>query len=281
MRKFWGVIIVFVLLVCAGCRNNSPSSPAYVKNGREALIIVVENNDSLAPIDQTIFNLYQDELLRIFSETFGVPEEDMQGMPLSEVIEEYGEAWMVRELETAATPYYTKIATLTDSTATSQHVLDMLKSLAGEGFIIDMIFVLHGSTTSVWFTDSVVDIADFTGRIASEHIPVRALYQTCCYGSFMIDEWKQTGIIAVNGAKGINSLSLFSPIYFLQKWTTGMAFKDAVESAYQDEITKLRSYKTDIPLIELILTDQVLDESSHMFGGQNSSLLWQDFSFYN
>jgi hypothetical protein len=279
VKKSWNIIVVLVLFVCAGCHDNSPSSPsAYVKNGREALIIVVENNNSLTPITQTAFELYKDKLLRIFSETFGVPEEDMQGMPLSEIIDEYGEAWMVRELEAAATPYYTKVVTLTDSTATSQNVLDTIKTLATEGFILDIMFVLHGSRSRVWFADSTVNIANFTEDIASEHVSVRALYQTCCYGSFMIDEWEQIGIIAVNGAKGLNSLSMFSPIYFLQKWTSGMTFKNAVESAYQDEITKLKSYNTEIPVIDFILTDQVLDESSHTFGGQNSSLLWREFA---
>lgn len=279
MRQLGILLWVLALTVCVGCHDNGPSSPlVYVKNGREALLIVVENNNSLAPVNQAIFNLYREELLRIFAETFGVPEEDMQNMTLSEIVEEYGEAWMVRELEAAAIPYYTRIVTFTDSTATSQNILDTLKTLAAKGFLVDLVFVLHGNPTSVWFTDSVVNIADFTGHIAAEYIPIRALYQTCCYGSFMIDEWEQVGIIAVNGTKGVNNLSLFSPIYFLQKWTSGMTFKDAVESAYHDEITKLRSYNTEIPLIEFMLTSQVLDESSHLFGGQNSSLLWKDFS---
>jgi hypothetical protein len=197
MRQFCILLWVFALAGCVGCHDNSPSSPSvYVKNGQEALLIVVENNNSLAPVDQAIFNLYREEFLGIFAETFDVPEGDMQDMTLSEIVEEYGEAWMVRELGTAATPYYTRIVTFTDSTATSQNILDTLKTLAGEGFLIDLMFVLHGNPTSVWFADSVVNIADFTGRIAAEHIPARSLYQTCCYGSFMIDEWEQVGIIA-------------------------------------------------------------------------------------
>jgi len=145
--------------------------------------------------------------------------------------------------------------------------------------VIDIIFVLHGNINRVCFARACENIETVTASIASRNISVRALYQTCCYGSSTIDDWEQIGIVAVSGAKGLNKFGSFSPIYFLQHWTGGMTFEEAVEAAFYDEIATLRSYETRVP-VGALLTDEVLDQSAQLVGGQNSSLTWQDFSSF-
>jgi hypothetical protein len=282
MKKFCVIGFSLVMLLCAGCSDDNPSSP-YTKSGREALVIVVEDNKFFATSqeEEEMFAPYRDQWVSILADVFEIDVHDMDGMTLVEVIDVYGEDWMITELEKTATPYYSKIVALTDDTATSRNILDTLQSLSNEGFVIDMIFGLHGHVNRVCFAGDCESIQGITTQIASNNIPIRALYQTCCYGSSTIDNWERIGIIAVSGAKGSNRFGAFSPIYFLQHWTRGMTFEAAVEAAFHDEHKKLKSYQAQSPLVEVFLTENDLDASTQRVGGQNTSLLWQDFSSFH
>ena len=93
----------------------------------------------------------------------------------------------------------------------------------------------------------------------------------------MIDEWEDIDVIAVNGAKALNSFVIFSPIYFLELWVNGSTFKDAVQTAYNMEIDKLKSYRSAIPITQFLITDKIKKDSQQSIGGLDKYLLWMNY----
>jgi prolipoprotein diacylglyceryltransferase len=68
---------------------------------------------------------------------------------------------------------------------------------------------------------------------------------------------------------------MFSPIYFLNNWTGGMTYHDAVLAAFNGEIEKLKSYQSILPIITSLLTPDVIAGSTQEFGGTDSLWLWK------
>ena len=165
---------------------------------------------------------------------------------------------------------------MSDSIAAYSNVSDSLAFLSQNGYMTDIIFNLHGDFDRVVFYDSTQLIEDITREFRVAEIKIRALYQTCCYGSYMIDDWENMGVQAVSGAIGLNSFAIFSPIFFLDYWTTGLNFEDAVESAYNAEINKLLSYNSMLPIIEYLISDEILNESRQSVGGTRQNCVWID-----
>jgi len=275
----WGVVVFFFFL---NCHKKNPVSNSveinYTTDGRPALLLVMENNNWLGGgIIETGFEMYRDKVLPIFSELFDVPVEDMQNLTLVEIVDIYGEAWQINEILAIAIPNYENVIVLTDRFARSTLVLDTLAFLCDEGYDIDLMFNMHGDSESIWFADGLVDIQEFTQTMQNENIFIRALYQTMCYGSDMIDEWEDIDIITVNGAKANNSFVIFSPIYFMELWVNGATFKDAVQTAYEMEIEKLESYQSTIPISQFLVTSQIKKNSVQKLGGLDKNLLWVNY----
>ena len=183
----------------------------------------------------------------------------------------------------AAQPFYTKIVALTDEVATGNAVIDSLTTMCTSGYTVDMIFNLHGGLNffsgeaSILFADGSYNLNAFIGSIKSRSACPRALYQTCCYGSSMIEAWERLGITAVNGASDANSLVMFSPIYFLQNWTGAMTFSQAVQTAFNQEYTKIESYSKILEEITMLLDEELLAGSIQETGGTDTMLLWRNF----
>ncbi len=283
IKAFRNPAVSLVALVLWNCGNNyNPSSVDYAKTGKEALVIVVENNDLLDSMLSLGYAIFRDQLNSIFADVFEVDETEIpDSATLEEVIDRFGEDWQIRELTGAARPYYSRTVRLTDSGATEKALLDSLSSLQNGGFVIDMIFNLHGGydlwtgRSSVLFADGSRDVSAFTDSLKNRSVSIRALYQTCCYGSFMIPDWERAGITAVNGALDVNSFSIFSPVIFLESWTAGMTFDGAVHAAYDGEIARLSSYRSKLEEIDLLLTSDVLASSTQNTGGSDSLLMWK------
>lgn len=274
--------LVFAFL--SGCGKENPVSPPYTKTGQEALLIVVENNNLLDSLMSTGYTLFQTEMRTIFADVFEMSPDDIpDNLSLDEVIDQYGEDWQIGELIETAQPFYTKIVSLTDDDATGKAVLDSLTMLCRSGYTVDMIFNLHGGwnlfsgETSILFADSSYNLDAFTDSIKSRSACPRALYQTCCYGSFMIEAWERLGITAVNGASDANSLVMFSPIYFLQNWTGAMTFSQAVQTAFNQEYRKIESYSKVLEEITMLLDEELLAGSIQETGGTDTMLLWRNF----
>jgi hypothetical protein len=151
---------------------------------------------------------------------------------------------------------------------------DSLLSLGGK-FTIDLILNIHGSQGSVRFSDKQVSIGELTGMIQKNSIKVRAVYQTCCYGKYMMESWNRIGVDAVNGAEGDNILTTFSSCFFIKEWTSGKTFSEAVYAAYFSEIEKLKTYDAILPISSYLLTPANLYNSIQSVGGINTALLWK------
>jgi len=284
MRKNVFTILTAALIVFFfGCSKENPVSTPYTKTGREALLIVIENNNSLDSLMSFGYTYFHSEIKTILADVFKISPDDIpDDLSLEEVIDQFGEDWQINELIETAKPFYSKIVSLTDNGATAIAVLDSLTMLYRNGYTVDMIFNLHGGLeifgggTSIWFADQSFDLDDFVDSIISRSVCPRSLYQTCCYGSYMIETWERAGITAVNGANDLNTFAMFSPIYFLRNWTEGgMSFSQAVQTAFDQEYNKINSYSMVLEEISLLLSEDVLEESRQEIGGKDTLLLWR------
>jgi hypothetical protein len=264
------VVCCLMLLFFMGCPLGTK------KDGKEkVLVIVIENNDSLGQTLEDAFNAFTDECLEIFADILGIDAADMVGMDLVEIVDTYFEDWQIAELTASAENHYDHIVSFTDEQATGVNFLNSLRSYDPEKYLIDVIFNLHGSQTgNISFFDASYAAADITDTMIAEGLRIRALYQTCCHGSTMIDEWENSGIIAVNGANSTNSLVIFSPLYFLENWIDGDKYQTAVALATEQEIAKILSYTDILPFINLLFTEGLLNNSTQQVGGSNPQLLF-------
>lgn len=274
------ILIALTALWLCACseETGNPVLPAYRDNAKTALVILVENNDGLiGGIYETAFNNYHNETLKIFSELFDVPFDTIEKMTLNDIIENYGEDWQINSIREAGKDYYDTIIAYRNEQCTEMNFKNTLLSLSEQDYVIDMVFCLHGSKSTFSLYDKSCSVAEFTGYLKKNNIRIRALYQTCCYGSYVIGEWQKFGIHALNGSAGLNSITMFSPAYFVEEWTKGNTFEKSVYTAYNKEIETVKSYNKYIPVIEYILTGENLLESRQSIGGINPGLLWKNF----
>jgi len=281
-KSFSMLAMALVAALFYGCNKENPVSPSNTKTGKEALLIVIENNNSIDPLMSSGYTYFQTEIKTILADVFQIRPQDIpDNLSLDEVIDQFGEDWQIDELTKTAQPFYSKIISLTDDAATEIAVLDSLTILCRSGYTVDMIFNLHGGLNifnggaSVWFADQFYNLNAFVDSIISRSVCPRALYQTCCYGSYMIETWERAGIYAVNGANEQNTFSMFSPIYFLRNWTEGMSFSQAVQAAFDQEYKKIESYSNVLEEITQLLSEEALEGSRQEIGGKDTLLLWK------
>ena len=268
----WNVALVFMLLIITGCTEDSSpvASNKYTDEGKSALIIIVENNDGLLNSDSELyFQMYKFEMLSIFTEIFKVPIAKMIGMNLNQIIENFGETWQINHIKESAVQYYDTIITMRNETATLENFNNYLTSFSNSGYTIDLVFCLHGNEDIVAFYEDDLYIQQFANYIKSNKINLRMLYQTCCYAGQALSKWESSGICAVNGAVGLNNITLFSPGYFMEEWVNGTAFDDAVSNSFQRDIDKIGSYNDRIPSKQYILTQENINNSIQKVAGSN------------
>lgn len=273
-------IFLTICFVVFSCKDNT-SNPInektlYQDSGKKALVIIVENKDLIAFSDDNMFKSYKSIILPVLSDLFGVPADSIKNLTLTEIVEKYGEPWQLNQIADASQNYYNKIIKLSDETATTTCFLDSLKMLNSEGYTIDVVLNLHGSQTSLVFTDTDIDLGSLTQKIHSNGIEIRALYQTACYGKYGLNFWNNIGLYGVNGADGLNKITMFSAAYFIQEWTSGKTYEDAVYSAYNMEIQKLRTYNNILPVDVYFLTQETLINSQQRISGRDPKILWRN-----
>jgi hypothetical protein len=101
--------------------------------------------------------------------------------------------------------------------------------------------------------------------LAQKDLNIGFIYQTLCYGASLIDDWEVIGAENVNGAKGLNTYVLLSPIKFMKNIEEGESFRYSVEQARSYEISTYKLVKKMFPSIEMYLTDEVKEQSSMEF----------------
>ena len=274
------ILLLFLVLGLSFMACTKESSPVsnqliqYTNSGKKALVVIVENSDIIGFSDQNMYNMYKSSIVPVLASIFGVPGSALYKLSLLQIIKQYGEPWQIKQICDSAKYHYDKIVVLNHTSATLQCLKDSLLDLNGK-YCIDLILNIHGSQYSVQFSDREVLIGELTGTIKDNGIKIRTVYQTCCYGKFMIGSWNNIGVYAVNGAEGNNVITLFSSSYFVKEWTSGKKFDDAVYSAFNDEIAKLKTFNSQLPIDTYLLTAENLNNSLQSVGGFDYSILWK------
>ena len=274
IQQRWFMCFVTLALASTGCGRDDPGPVAPPATQPEAAFIaVVENNDILSPELVAWYPMVKPVVDSVFSGVFGVPLDSLRPKTLNQIIEMYGEPWIIGKIERAARGHYRTITILTDATASSDRFLEALRQAKDAGRTLDVLFSLHASPTYVCFNGMDVPVDSLTGRIRSLGVKIRALYQTVCYGSSHLPSWNTTGIAAVCGARNENSLNLFAPAGFVEQWTSGKSFRDAVTACAQIEIDSLKKYDAIYGLGGMLLpTETQLYDSQQMVSGLNPDI---------
>lgn len=264
---------IFTLFSSCGEKENSLSDQNENSYGL-ALIIVVENNDGLlSSTNETYFQIYKSQVLSILSEIFQVPISAIENLSLNEIVEQFGEDWQINQIRNLAIDKYDQIFDLKNEKATSNNLKQILLSLHIQNYTVDMIFCLHGNEKTFYMYNNEKDyIQDFANFIKNNKINLRVLYQTCCFAGKALDKWEISGVAGVNGATGINYITLFSPGYFLKEWIKGQTFQEAVQIAFSRDLEKLASYDDRIPVKKYLLTQDAINNSLQLVGGKNPKI---------
>ena len=273
--RFFAIVAVSAL-VFANCERDDAQPVAPVTaSAPAALIVVVESNDILPSNLVLYYSMFKSTADPVLAAVFGVPVDSLRPRTLSEIVELYGEDWVIGKIDRAARGKYKSVIILTDEAATRERFLEALGRAKSDGLSIDVLLDLHASTSILCFNGSDVSIDALTSDIKSQNIKIRALYQTVCYGSYHLPSWDKTGIAAVCGTRDVNSLSLFTPASFVDCWTSGMTFRNAVTSCTQREVDSLQKYDTMYGLAGLMMpSEQELYDSQQVFSGVNQVIVF-------
>lgn len=161
--------------------------------------------------------------------------------------------------EAQLSPLYGKVVIFDSSRgkvpATVDAVFGTLRDLATTYETVDLIIHCHGQDGALWFEDGGfrvsdfataiiqggrVDVTDENGRVtqhtfypypAAARTHLRAVLETACYGSSHKGEWRRAGFVAAAGAIAIHADSWISFPTFLNWWSAGFSFGDAVAAA--------------------------------------------------
>ena len=177
---------------------------------------------------------------------FDVSRSDLAGLSLEEIVVDYGEPFLAEKYKSAATGYE-EVFVLKGEKATYENFLEKVKKVNSKEGRMDLLINIHGSEDSYLFYDDSADDSLRTGKsIRKEDIRndlsdknIGYVYQTSCWGSKDMEVWLDIGAEVVNGAQARNDFVILSPIKFLEEWSSGKSFKEAVESGYEHEKRQL------------------------------------------
>lgn len=275
-------ISILILVSCSKKVLEPVDNEEYSLEGNPAIVLVVENSDIVnSQIEYLAFNSYRAETLKIFSEIFEVSVMDLVNKELTEIIDEYGEPWQINNITKISEEYYEKIIVLNNESARANILIDSLNYLNDLNYTIDLIFCLHGSSENIVFSDNSVKIKEFTTLLKDNNIKLRLLYQTNCKSAQAIDNWAITGAKAYNGTYEDNFLTIFSPQYFLKNWISGLNYRESVLNAFEMEVETLKNYKTDIPILELLLSGNYLAGSEQLIFGEDIKITKDNYIQFN
>jgi hypothetical protein len=273
-------IVLFALILFAfSCsEKDNPVTNNYSSTGKSALLVFVENNDGLINSDSEIaFQFNKPQMLEIFSDLYGINVSQMDGMNLNDIIENFGEDWQINHIKDFAIGHYDTILTFKNNSASLKNLYENLNYFNDNQFNIDMVFCLHGNKEIVAFYDDELNIDEFSNYIKSNNIKLRMLYQTCCYAGSAMSSWEKSGIPAINGAIGLNNITIFSPGFFMEEWVKGLSFENAVNNAFQRDILMIHTYNNLVPVDEYILNQQNLFNSKQIIGGSDTKIKISDY----
>lgn len=276
-KQFLLYVLFASLALFYACSNSSNNGePVFTTSGTKALLVLVENSYIISPTFGFYYPIYKNEIDLQLAQVFGIDEKLLDTMNLEQIIETYGEDWQIKQIQSAAEPFYNKIVFLTDSTASYSAFIDSMKSLANNYNIVDVVLNTHGNENSILFGKDSKTFADITDDFKTYNVIPRVIYQTCCYGASSLTEFTKSGVYSINGCGGENFLSLFAVKLFLESWTGGATFSSAVRYAYNQEISELSTYFKKLGIEEIILTDANKASSIQEVKGRYPNLFFKN-----
>ncbi|MGM0439392.1 MAG: hypothetical protein ACQEP3_03095 [Patescibacteria group bacterium] len=219
------------------------------KEARNLLIIV--SNNGIIPTEFT--NLYESaEPLANFvlAQIFNASQSELADLSLEEIVVKHGEPFVVdKYINAIGDETYEETTVLTGKEASYENFKKTLRDLDEKEGITDLLINLHGTEEELLFHSGEVSKTEIPKDLTSKNIGF--VYQTTCHGSENMDIWTDIGAEVVNGAKGRNDFVIYSPAIFLEDWTKGDSFKEAVEIAYNREKETLTNYTNLLPGVSL------------------------------
>jgi hypothetical protein len=140
--------------------------------------------------------------------------------------------------QTALGPLYDHVKVVQGNNATLANLHAALKGEADRGGAkaVDLIFVTHGLTDKVLFSDGKKPMSTVSAEIvshlnATERGKLRIVFSTACFGATHRSAWISAGFKTASGSTGIYSDSATSYPAFLAAWIIEAKFSDAVAAA--------------------------------------------------
>lgn len=135
-------------------------------------------------------------------------------------------------------PQYNQVHVVKGSAATRAALKNKLNEIASKSTVkaVDLIFVTHGLSGSVKFSDQTVSMStvrdDIKNKLSSsKRAKLRMCFSTACFGESHNSKWKSAGFKVVSGSKGIYADSAVSYLPFLASWSAGVPFQYAIIAA--------------------------------------------------
>ena len=133
---------------------------------------------------------------------------------------------------------YNAVRILKDDAATRGMLVTTLRTAAAKTTIraVDLIFVTHGATGEVLFSNARVSMASvrdaiLTGLTAAQRAKLRMVFSTACFGASHRQAWRDAGFKTVSGSREIYADSAASYQPFLTSWVAGLNFGIGVTAA--------------------------------------------------
>jgi hypothetical protein len=231
------LLFCFVFSVIISCDNlnvnNDKSRPEC------ALLAIVEGSQNAGNIYQFIYDIIGGKAKPFICQYLEIDSIQANGLSIEQIIDIYGEDKIINGIRTSSQKFYDKIIILTDSSAKFESFCKSIEQMS-KNYILDIVIDLHGDSTGMLFSDGFYWSDEIRDSIKSVS-KIRTIYQTVCFGSYLIDLWAKHDVCGINGAVGLNSLVLSSPQIFLDNWVKGETFQTCVEKAYLKEADSLRN----------------------------------------
>lgn len=233
------------------------------------LLIVIENNFSLSYEIEEDYQKYKFFVDMFLSGILKVDIKDLTGKSLVEIVDIYLEDYLAEQFKKAAKDYG-KIVVLTDETASYNNFKKTLLSFSKENKTIDILLHLHGDRSSIYFYGQNVPKSfikeDFA--VGQKPLNVGFVYQTVCYGGENMRIWLDLGAKVVSGSKGVNNFVILAPEKFLNLWAEGKTYYNAVNEAFDFEVSNWKRFSRFLPGTILEITKDDLEGGRMIFLGE-------------
>lgn len=293
MKKLIAVLILLILIILVGviylmvqlqspARTDSVVEPTpshspvnestEVDLSSRALVIVVENNNSISSEFISMYEQNREIANEFFPFLKDVDDADLEGLALPEIIDEYGEDWLGEQLAATASEYG-EVIVLSDEQSTFSNFSQTLRDLNKQDVTIDILLSLHGGTNSLYFYDESISTETITDTLAQYDLNLGYVYQTLCTSSRTMESWIEIGAQVSNGSAENNNYVILAPEEFLDAVVAGKSFESAVNQGYWKEINYIKLLSVSVPALSSWVDAEHVADSKPIFAGDGEYVL--------